>query len=47
MTYVKTIATPGGAAAGIDKSKQLLDSGAVTQPEFEAIKARCVRLARS
>jgi hypothetical protein len=40
--YVKTVATPGGAAAEIEKAKQLLDSGAITQPEFDAIKAKAL-----
>jgi type VI protein secretion system component VasK len=40
--YVKTVATPGGAAAEIEKAKQLLDSGAITQEEFAAIKARAL-----
>jgi hypothetical protein len=38
--YVKS--TAGGAAAEIDKGKQLLDSGAITQAEFDAIKAKAI-----
>ena len=40
--YVRSVATEGGAAAEIDKAKQLLDSGAITQPEFETIKAKAL-----
>ena len=32
----------GGAAAEIEKAKQLLDSGAITQPEFDALKQRAL-----
>lgn len=32
----------GGAAAEIDKAKQLLDSGAITADEFAALKAKAL-----
>jgi len=40
--YVRTVASSGGAAAEIDQAKKLLDSGAITQPEFDAIKAKAL-----
>jgi hypothetical protein len=40
--YVRTTAGSGGAAAEIDRAKQLLDSGAITQDEFNSIKAKAL-----
>jgi Phospholipase_D-nuclease N-terminal len=42
--YVRSVAVNGGggAAAEIEKGKQLLDSGAITQDEFDAIKAKAI-----
>jgi hypothetical protein len=36
--YVRETAGTGGAAAEIEKAKQLLDTGAITQEEYESIK---------
>jgi hypothetical protein len=40
--YVRETASSGGAATEIDKAKKLLDSGAITQAEFDAIKAKAL-----
>ena len=40
--YVRQTAGSGGPATEIEKAKQLLDSGAITPAEFDAIKAKTV-----
>ena len=36
--YIKSVAGSGGAATEIEKAKGLLDSGAISQDEFDTIK---------
>ncbi|HUO71113.1 MAG TPA: SHOCT domain-containing protein [Solirubrobacteraceae bacterium] len=40
--YVRKTAGTGGAASEIEKAKELLDKGAITQAEFDAIKAKAL-----
>jgi hypothetical protein len=41
-SYVKSVATNGGAASEIDKAQHLLDKGTITQDEFNTLKARAL-----
>jgi hypothetical protein len=40
--YVRKTAGTGGPASEIEKAKQLLDSGVITQAEFDEIKAKAI-----
>ena len=40
--HVRQAAGSGGASDEIEKAKQLLDSGAITQAEFDAIKQKAL-----
>ena len=40
--YIRSTAGSGGAAAEIERAKGLLDSGAISQTEFDSIKAKAL-----
>jgi Short C-terminal domain/Phospholipase_D-nuclease N-terminal len=40
--HVRTVAASSGPAGEIEKAKQLLDSGAISQDEFNQLKARAL-----
>lgn len=40
--YVRDVAGTGGAAAEIEKAKQLLDSGAISADEYASLKAKAL-----
>ena len=40
--HIRTVAADGGSAGEIERAKQLLDSGAINQGEFERLKAKAL-----
>jgi hypothetical protein len=43
--YVRSVAAGGGSASEIEKAKQLLDSGAITQDEYDRLKSKALATA--
>jgi hypothetical protein len=41
-SYVRSVASSGSSTDEIAKGKQLLDSGAITQAEFDQLKAKAI-----
>lgn len=40
--YIRSVAAPSSPTADIESAKRLLDSGAITQAEFDTLKARAL-----
>ena len=40
--HIRSVAADGGSAGEIERAKQLLDSGAINQTEFERLKAKAL-----